>query len=459
MILNISRNISIQRVIAAHSPFWTRIFQSLKRIVAVGVGLSVMALALCASAQSNIDQPTIENDLGDDTLEITLSNNWPGFRGVGALGHAVQANPPIDWNVEERKNILWKTKVPKPGMNSPVICDNRLFLTGADELSRVIYCFDTDTGDLLWHHEVNDILEASLMERMHNVMEFAGLAAPTVTTNGQYVAAIFATGELVCVNTTGKRIWAKHLGIPENHYGHTSSLICYENLLFVQFDQLENSKLLAFDLATGYPVWEVERDVISWSSPILVDNKGRMELILTNSLFADSYNPKNGKHLWHVECLYGEVAPSAAYADGVLYVANENAVAAAIDIGNHDTEPKILWTWDEIMPDASSLLANDDYLILPSGFGVVACLDAKTGKMFWEHEFDEGFYSSPILVNNRVYIIDLNGTMQVFKMDDTFEQLGTSTIAEDAYATPAFSGDKIFIRGDTHLFCIAASMK
>jgi outer membrane protein assembly factor BamB len=252
----------------------------------------------------------------------------------------------------------------------------------------------------------------------------------------------------------GERIWAKHLGIPKNHYGHASSLISHRNRLFVQYDQEDNSQLLAFDLPSGNPAWHVKRDVISWSSPILIDNKGRMELILTNSKAVDSYDPKSGKLLWHVECLGGEVAPSPTYADGVVCVANESATATAIDIRDHGSRPKILWQWDETLPDAASPLVNEDYLILPTAFGVVSCLDVKTGKVFWEHEFDDGFFSSPILVNDRVYIIDLNGRMQIFKMDDEFELLASSPIGEDAYATPAFVGDRVYIRGLMHLFCI-----
>ena len=137
-----------------------------------------------------------------------------------------------------------------------------------------------------------------------------------------------------------------------------------------------------------------------------------------------------------------------------MFVAVENSAASAIDVGNHTEEPKILWQWDEALPDAASLLANDDFIVLPTAFGVVTCLDAKSGEAFWEHEFDQGFCSSPILVNDRVYIIDLSGNMQIFKLGEEFEQLGESDIGEPAYATPAFVGDRIYIRGLRHLFCV-----
>jgi hypothetical protein len=110
-----------------------------------------------------------------------------------------------------------------------------------------------------------------------------------------------------------------------------------------------------------------------------------------------------------------------------------------------------------VLPDAASPLGKDGYLVVPTGFGVVSCLEAKTGRVLWERDFDRGFWSSPIAVDDRVYPIDRSGAMQVFKLGEKFELLGVSGIGEGAYATPAFLGDRIYIRGLTHLFCIGAT--
>lgn len=382
------------------------------------------------------------------------SGNWPNFRGPGANGHAIDADPPLTWGAENGNNIRWKTKVPKPGLNSPVVWNDRVFLAGADDLSRQIYCFQSDTGKFLWKHEVDDIPGSPSRDELPEVMEEPGLSAPSLTTNGHFIAAIFATGDLVCAQMDGTRVWARNLGIPENHYGHASSLLSHGGTLFVQYDQNKYSKLLAIELASGQPVWAVQRGPISWTSPILIDNRGRMELILTNNKAVDSYDPQNGKLLWHMPGLNTEVAPSPAYADGVVYIANEYAVAAAIDISNHDSEPQVRWVWDGILPDAASLLASKDFLLVPSSYGIVTCLDTTSGKALWEHEFEEGFYSSPILAHNKVYITDLTGTTQIFKLGKTFELLGTATIGEEVYATPAYVGTRIYLRGVEHLFCI-----
>lgn len=226
----------------------------------------------------------------------------------------------------------------------------------------------------------------------------------------------------------------------------------------VQYDQKDRAKLIAFDMATGEIAWQADRDAISWSSPILVDHRGTTQLVLSNCKSVDSYDPMTGERRWHVECLGGEVASSAAYANGIVFVANENAVASAIDIGSR-AEPQVLWQWAESLPDSASPLADDNFLIVPTSFGVVTCLDAKTGRVFWEHEFDQGFYSSPILADGCVHLVDLAGKMHVFRMADHFELLGVSDLGEPAYATPAFVGDRIYVRGLGHLFCIGASLE
>ena len=418
-------------------------------------GLAVVLTSLVLPSGARAERPPGATTAPGAPAE-DMPNSWAGFRGPGSRGHAIQASPPLSWSVEEGTNILWKAPVPAHGMSSPVVWGKRLFLTGADDAGRQILCFDSDTGELLWRHEVNGVPGFPADSELPRVLDQTGFAAPTPVTNGRYLAAVFATGELVGLSMEGERIWARHLGVPENGYGHASSLISHGNLLFVQLDQEANSKLLAFDLASGDPVWEVKRGAISWSSPILVDNGGRTELVLTNSRAVDGYDPTTGSLLWRVACLEGEVGSSAAYADGIVFVSGEGADGSAIDIGQHGSEPKVLWQWDESLPDAASPVAKDGYLIVPTGFGVVTCLEMRSGRVLWEHDFDRGFWSSPIAVDDRVYLIDSAGAMQVFALGDTFELLAESKIAEGAYATPAFVGDRIYIRGLTHLFCIAA---
>ena len=104
------------------------------------------------------------------------------------------------------KNILWRTKLLKQGSSSPVIWSNRIFLSGADDKARTVYCYDADTGNLLWQKDAG-----FQVKEMPKVSEDAGWAASSPVTDGTHVIAIFATGELICLDFSGNIIWRKKL--------------------------------------------------------------------------------------------------------------------------------------------------------------------------------------------------------------------------------------------------------
>jgi outer membrane protein assembly factor BamB len=190
---------------------------------------------------------------------------------------------------------------------------------------------------------------------------------------------------------------------------------------------------------------------ISWASPILIDMGDRTEVVLNSSPFVVSYDPQNGQELWRIDCMYGEVGPSPAFANQTVFAVNDMAIFAAITPGS---EPEIIWEYDEDLSEASSPVASEDLVFLATGFGPVSCFDVKTGEQYWMHEFDEGFYSSPIIVGNLVYLIDKKGITHIFKADKQFELVGQPELGEEAVAIPAFMPGRIYIRGEKHLYCI-----
>ena len=64
---------------------------------------------------------------------------------------------------------------------------------------------------------------------------------------------------------------------------------------------------------------------------------------------------------------------------------------------------------------------KDNLLIIPTSYGTVVCYEASTGTKYWEHDFGVGFYSSPILVDGKIYLMDKKGTMHIFKFDKEFK--------------------------------------
>ena len=210
--------------------------------------------------------------------------------------------------------------------------------------------------------------------------------------------------------------------------------------------------MLAFDLATGNIAWETKRSAISWASPICVEVGGRKELIVADSTAAAGYDPSTGMELWREACLSGEVAPSPAYAAGMVFVGNQYATGAGIRIASG--QPELVWKWEENLPDTASPLATSNYVFFATSGGTLTCLDAQKGTVVWAQDLGTGFYASPILVGNAVYALDREGVMHIVAAAPEYKLLGQCALGEKADATPAFVDGRIYIRGAEHLFCI-----
>lgn len=383
--------------------------------------------------------------------QTEIISNFPSFRGPGGLGVAYQKNIPVSWDGKSGKNIRWKTEIPLPGYNSPIVWNGRVYLSGADETRREVYCIDAETGKMRWTANVEKLQGTPPMAP--KVSKETGQAAPSMTTDGRRVYAIFANGDLIALDMEGNKVWAKNLGVPVNHYGHSSSLIMFQDLLLVQYDQRGAASIMALSGKTGELVWKTTRNVkISWASPAVIHTGQRVELILAAEPAVISYNPSTGKEIWRIDCISGEVGPSIAYSAGIMFSVNEYSKLAAVQIA--DT-PKLLWEDNEYLSDVPSPVATGNYLFLVTSYGTVVCYDAKTGTKLWIKELENSTFSSPMLVDGKIYQMDKTGIMHIFKADKVYTSVGEPKLGEGSLCTPAFADGRIFIRGDRNLYCIA----
>ncbi len=164
-----------------------------------------------------------------------------------------------------------------------------------------------------------------------------------------------------------------------------------------------------------------------------------------------SHDPQTGQELWRVRCMQGEIGPSPAYAAGMVYVVNDYARLAAIRLGE---TPDVAWEYIDDLSEISSPLATNDLVIMAASYGAVTCFDKKTGERLWLQDFSEGFYSSPILVGDSVYLMDVSGLIYVFKAEREFRLISQHELGEGAVTIPAFMHNRIYIRGEKNLFCI-----
>ncbi|MGC9355799.1 MAG: PQQ-binding-like beta-propeller repeat protein, partial [Mariniphaga sp.] len=382
------------------------------------------------------------------TLE-QVRQNHNSFRGPLGQGISYHKNIPTEWDGSSGTNILWKSPIPKHGYNSPVVWGDKVFIAGADNQSREVYCYNRADGKLLWTGKGDNIPGSPASPP--RVTEDTGLSAPTVTTDGQRVYAIFATGDVIAFDMNGKRVWAKNLGVPDNHYGHSSSLLVWDNKLIVQYDTNKGGKVLALNVANGETVWETTRDAkISWASPVLVQVDGKYQVVLTADPIVAGYDVQTGNELWSVKCMMGEVGPSVGYANGIVHAANEYATMVAIDIKTQE----IIWEDDMFLPEAASPLAHNGLLVIATSYGVLVCYDAKTGEEYWEHDVGKTLYSSPVYADGKLFMMDNDGVMRIYEYGKEMKLLAENELGETAGTTPAFADGRIYIRGEEHLYCI-----
>ena len=374
-------------------------------------------------------------------------NAWPGFRGPGGQGHATHANAPLSWNGKTGENVRWKVALPKPGSGSVATWGGKVFVAGADVAARELWCFDADSGKLLWTGA------ADAPKTLYAVtMEGVTLAPSTPAVDPEQVYAAFATGDVVAFTHDGKKVWSRHLGVPKISYAFTSSPVAHPGRVLLQYDTQDGGLLLALDYRSGKSLWEQKREVEqSWATPLIVQVGNRPEAILNAKPSVMAHDPQTGKILWQIKGMDGEVTPSPAFAAGLVIAACDHAQVMAIRPG---PTPELVWTYKDGLPDVASPLATEKYVLLAAASGKLTLLRTATGQKVWEKDHEDGIWSSPVLVGERVYVVDQSGRTLVFKLGETYEQLALNELGEKTNCTPAIPDGRVYLRTEKHLYCV-----
>ena len=401
------------------------------------------------TAENDTTTTMAATDEEEATQPVISKVTHNGFRGNNSNGISSAKGVPVKWDLNNGTNIAWKKDIPRKGYNSPVINGNRVFFSGADEQARELYCYDLTNGEKLWSLAATGI--SGSPSQMPKTTEDTGLAASSVATNGKQVCAIFATGDIICADMDGKQLWAKNLGIPDNHYGYASSLLIFGNVVIVQYDNQNSPKVVALDLATGAERWgKIRTEKVTWSSPIIASAGNSPQLVLMGNPAITAYNPNNGEQLWRVECLSGEVGSSACSSNGIIFGASEYAKLVAIN----GADGSVLWESNEFLPEVASPVATKDNLYLATSYGVVAAFDTQTGELRKEHELNTEFYSSPVIAEGKIYLFSNDGKMHIFTANNDFNLINSFETGEKTFATPAFTDGKIVVRTEKSIYCV-----
>ncbi|HEY3139367.1 MAG TPA: PQQ-binding-like beta-propeller repeat protein [Blastocatellia bacterium] len=415
-------------------------------------------------------------------------SNWSGWRGPEGNGVSPETNLPVEWS--GTKNIKWKTPIPGRGHSSPVVWENRVFLTtdlegetvpgakavehkgdgkpfkhpdsiGADRKHTFkVLSIDRSTGKVLWERTA---YEGTVYDDRHRKGSYA---SPTPATDGSYVFAYFGTEGLYCYDFGGKLIWKASPGqVATFGMGPGTSPVLFENTVILKCDEESGDKsfILALDKKTGKEVWKTPRKVqASWSTPLLVRTAQRTELITSGNELIISYDPKTGKELWRTKGHQSNAIPTPVAGNGMVFVYAgfpfKRTFAITLGASGDLTDSKsIVWQYDKGTAYVPSSILYGDYLYLMSDRGILTCLDAKTGKLVYEGgrvPVPATFTASPVAFEGKILLTSEDGDTFVIKAGPNHEVIATNSVSEPVYASPAISDGLIFIRGEKNLYCI-----
>lgn len=425
------------------------------------------------------------------SLTAILAENWPGFRGPGARGLAENPDLPVSWNVETGSNIAWKTPIPGLGLSSPVIWGDLVFLTTAvssnpnmvfesklkgerdnrqdpaEQEFRVL-ALDKRSGAIVWN-QLAARSKPRVLRHPHN-----SYASPTPATDGRHLIAFFGSEGLYCYDLKGRLLWKKDLGVidqgaydvPDYQWGSASSPVLWNGRVLLQVDMHRDSFLASFDAKSGRELWRTPRDSKpSWSTPAVIEGSSRTELVTNGVEHIAGYDVKTGQELWRLKGTSMISVPTPFTAGGLIYVfsgyyRNQRRSYAIRPGASGDitgSKDYIVWMREEA-PYLSTPVVSGEYVFAfgSRGSGILNVYNARTGATVYQQRIGQGTGASASLIasGDRVYATNEDGEVYVIKVAATYQELAFNKMGEPVLATPAASGDTLFIRGAAHLFAI-----
>jgi outer membrane protein assembly factor BamB len=411
--------------------------------------------------------------------------NWPQWRGPLATGMSPDGDPPTKW--DEKTNMRWKIALPGRGSSTPIIWGDQVFVLTAIDTGRtadpkdiptpdprlekktkpptiyyqfIVLSYDRKTGKERWRQVA---AEQVPHEGHHDTHSYA---AASPTTDGRFLYVSFGSRGVYCYDLDGKLIWKRDdLGRMQTRFGWGEGVspVIHGDLLFVNWDQEVNSFLLALDAKTGKTRWKVDRsEPTSWTTPLVVEHKGKTQLIVGGTNKVRSYDPETGKVIWECGKMTINVIPSPVSAEGVVYcMSNYNgSVVLALPLdatGDITGTDKVHWESHKGAPYVPSpLLAGDRLFFTVGNNAILNCLDTKTGNEVFSGRLPgaKTFYSSPVGAKDRLYFTSREGTTLVIRRADKLEILATNTLDDTIDGSPAIVGKQLFLRGEKNLYCI-----
>jgi outer membrane protein assembly factor BamB len=416
-----------------------------------------------------------------------IAQQWPSFRGVDGSGVAPRtATPPVSFDVAASRNVAWRTPIPGLGHSSPIVWNDRVYVTtavaasgtasvktgdvkaaGIDSATDIgthtwrLIAIDRNTGAIVWDRAVH-----KGVPRLKRHVK-ASHASATPATDGRVIVALLGSEGLFCFDMNGTLRWKQDLGVmdvglvddPSYQWGPASSPVIFENLVIVQNDRHKDSVLAAYDLETGKRVWQTARDELpSWATPFIFGRGADGPQLVTNSgKFIRGSDPLTGKERWRLSDRATQVKVPTPIAAGDLIIvtggypsAGRPIYAIRPNLSGEVTEAAALaWKSERGSPYTPTPLAYELTLYVCTDNGILSAYEILSGRRIYQQRVSPsagGFSASPIAAAGRLYLTSEDGEIFVVRAGPKFELLATNKLGEVTMATPAVAGPMLIVR-------------
>ena len=413
--------------------------------------------------------------------------NWPQWRGPNSNGSATGARSlPVKWTQTE--NVLWRTKMPSWSAATPIVWNDTIFVTSAEEgFLRLgergepgsekrnpdkiyLIALNRKDGSIRWRNEIDS---GNRLYRKQNS------ASPSPITDGERVWIMTGNGKFACFTMDGKPLWKRDIqaeyGAFGLNHGYASTPLLYKDRLYVQvlhgMKTDDPSYIFAVDKNTGKTTWKVERPTDAksespdnYATPQITTVDGKPQLVISGADYVTGHDLTAGKELWRIggfnptdNYANRTIASSVVIGGNVFTTSTRGRPFIAFRAGGSGdiTGKRELWK-NNLGADVPTPTTDGKYIYVLNDIGIIHCLEAETGKPVYEGKrIENGTYSSsPLLADGKLYSTNEDGTTTVVKAGPEFEVLAVNKLDSHTLASPVAVDNQIFIRTAEYLYCI-----
>jgi outer membrane protein assembly factor BamB len=394
------------------------------------------------------------------------SEEWPRWRGPRGDGTWLGPVLPEKWPSSGLRR-LWRQAV-GGGYAGVVVAAGRVYTmdhqTEPGEVERVL-CFEAVTGRLLW---------SDTYAVRYDKLDYGSgpRAAPTVFDGRVYTLG--ALGHVRCLDaTTGRVLWTKDMVAAERArvptWGFAASPLIVDDLVVVHTGAEPDGSLIAFDRRSGAKRWQSLPDPAGYATPILIEHRGRRQLVQWTPEHVRSVDPLTGRPFWAVpyKVTYGVAIATPIFQEGIVFVTGYWEGSKAIRLGEQPADATLAWEDNRALRGLMSqpLYRRGHVYTIDKQFGLT-CIELRTGRKLW----DDGNRMTPkgrnpqasmvwLGTTERVIVLNSDGDLILarFTPDGYREDSRTTIIRPTAknavWAHPAYAGSRVFARNDEEIVC------